>query len=90
MGVGAIPWQWVPAPALLPLPPRLRVAVCVGPGLRRGRRRRGRGLPLGVQLIGERYHEHTLLEAGRLVERALGTLTPIDPVPSLIQAPQES
>ncbi|HEY6797287.1 MAG TPA: amidase [Kineosporiaceae bacterium] len=37
------------------------------------------GLPQGVQLIGNRYHESTCLDAGALVERALGTLTPIDP-----------
>jgi amidase len=37
------------------------------------------GIPMGVQLIGPRYREHTCLEVGRLIEQALGTLTPIDP-----------
>jgi amidase len=37
------------------------------------------GLPRGVQLIADRYHESTCLEAGQFVELGLGTLTPIDP-----------
>jgi len=36
-------------------------------------------LPQAVQLIGGRYHESTCLHAGRLIENALGTLTPITP-----------
>lgn len=42
-------------------------------------RRDDRGIPLGVQLIANRYHESVLLKAGQLLERELGTLTPIDP-----------
>jgi len=37
------------------------------------------GIPLGIQLIADRFRESTCLEAGRLVEQALGTITPIDP-----------
>jgi len=37
--------------------------------------------PLGVQLIADRFHESTCLHAGLLVERALGSITPIDPRP---------
>ena len=36
------------------------------------------GLPTGVQLIGPRNGEHISLAAGRDVEAALGTLTPVD------------
>jgi amidase len=38
------------------------------------------GLPIGVQLIGPRYREDACLTAAWEVERALGTLTPIDPM----------
>ena len=37
------------------------------------------GLPLGVQIIGPRYREDLCLTAAWEVERALGTITPIDP-----------
>jgi amidase len=37
------------------------------------------GLPLGVQLIGDRYREDLCLQAGREIERALGLQLPIDP-----------
>lgn len=37
------------------------------------------GLPQGVQLVGDRYGEAACLHAGELVERALGSVTPIDP-----------
>jgi len=36
-------------------------------------------LPIGVQIIGPRYREDVCLTAAWEVERALGTLTPIDP-----------
>jgi amidase len=36
-------------------------------------------LPLGVQIIGRRYREDVCLTAAWEVERALGTITPIDP-----------
>ena len=36
-------------------------------------------LPQGVQLIADRFRESTCLRAGLLVERALGSVTPIDP-----------
>ena len=37
------------------------------------------GLPVGVQIIGPRYREDVCLTAAWEVERALGTITPIDP-----------
>jgi amidase len=37
------------------------------------------GLPQGVQIIGDRYAEASCLHAGLLVERVLGSATPIDP-----------
>jgi amidase len=36
-------------------------------------------LPQGVQLIGGRYRESSCLQAGRLIEKALGAFTPISP-----------
>jgi amidase len=39
----------------------------------------GSGLPQGVQIIGDRYAEAGCLHAGVLVERVLGSVTPIDP-----------
>ena len=36
-------------------------------------------LPQGVQLIADRFRESTCLHAGGLVERALGSITPIEP-----------
>jgi amidase len=38
------------------------------------------GLPVGVQLIGDRFHDLRCLEAAEVVERAVGLLTPIDPL----------
>jgi len=38
------------------------------------------GLPVGVQLLGNRFREDLCLEAAEAIERALGVLTPIDPV----------
>jgi amidase len=37
------------------------------------------GLPLGVQVIGNRYREDLCLEAAQAIEERLGILTPIDP-----------
>jgi len=37
------------------------------------------GLPVGVQLLGQRFREDTLLEAGEVIESRAGTLTPTDP-----------
>lgn len=37
------------------------------------------GLPVGVQLIAGRYRESACLEAGDLIEEALGSITPMDP-----------
>jgi amidase len=43
----------------------------------------GSQLPQGVQLIADRFRESTCLHAGLLVERALGSITPIDPRPAV-------
>jgi amidase len=40
------------------------------------------GLPTGVQVIGARYREDVCLDAAEVVERRLGTITPIDPAGS--------
>ncbi len=37
------------------------------------------GLPVGVQLLGQRFREDTLLDAGEIIEARAGVLTPIDP-----------
>jgi amidase len=37
------------------------------------------GLPMGVQLIGQRSREDTCLDAAEAIEKRLGTITPIDP-----------
>ena len=37
------------------------------------------GLPVGVQLLGQRFDEASLLDAGAVIEAETGTLTPIDP-----------
>jgi amidase len=37
------------------------------------------GLPMGVQVIGDRYREDLALDGAAAIERALGTITPIDP-----------
>ncbi len=39
-----------------------------------------KGLPVGVQIIGQRYREDIALDAAAAVEARLGTLAPIDPV----------
>lgn len=39
----------------------------------------GTDLPVGVQIIGPRYREDLRLTAAWEIERALGTITPIDP-----------
>ena len=46
--------------------------VCVPAGL-------GGGLPLGVQVIGDRFREDLCLDAAEAIEASLGVLTPIDP-----------
>ncbi len=38
------------------------------------------GMPVGVQLIGQRFDEASCLDAAEIVEAASGVLTPIDPV----------
>jgi amidase len=38
------------------------------------------GLPVGVQLIGRRFDEEALLDAGAVIEARAGSLTPIDPI----------
>jgi amidase len=38
------------------------------------------GLPVGVQVVGARYREDLALDAAEVIERAVGVLTPIDPV----------
>jgi amidase len=37
------------------------------------------GLPVGVQLLGRRFDDATLLDAGNVIEACAGTFTPIDP-----------
>ncbi|SHN50919.1 Amidase [Geodermatophilus obscurus] len=37
------------------------------------------GLPTGVQLLGRRFDEDTLLEAATVIEARTGVFTPIDP-----------
>jgi amidase len=37
------------------------------------------GLPSGVQLLGRRFDEESLLDAGAVIEAGTGILTPIDP-----------
>jgi amidase len=37
------------------------------------------GLPTGVQLLGRRFDENTLLDAATVIEARAGTFTPIDP-----------
>ncbi len=39
------------------------------------------GLPQGVEIVGGRYREDLCLEAGQVIEDALGIITPIDPRP---------
>ncbi len=39
------------------------------------------GAPLGVQLVGQRYREHMLLDAGEVIEAFEGVRKPIDPRP---------
>ena len=38
------------------------------------------GVPMGVQVIGPRFREDLVLDAAAAIERACGTLAPIDPV----------
>ncbi|MEN9823139.1 MAG: hypothetical protein RLZ04_1565 [Actinomycetota bacterium] len=38
------------------------------------------GMPVGAQLVGRRFADLTCLAAAEVVEQALGTITPIDPV----------
>jgi amidase len=40
------------------------------------------GKPMGVQLLAARFGDRRLLEAGAVLERALGRIAPIDPMPS--------
>lgn len=37
------------------------------------------GLPVGVQVLGRRFREDTVLDAGEVIEARAGVLTPIDP-----------
>jgi amidase len=37
------------------------------------------GLPMGVQVIGDRFREDLALDAAAAIERAVGVITPIDP-----------
>jgi amidase len=37
------------------------------------------GLPQGVQVVGPRFGDELCLDAAEAIERALGTITPIDP-----------
>ena len=40
------------------------------------------GVPLGVQIVAGRFREDLALDAGEVVEAALGLATPIDPRPA--------
>ena len=48
-------------------------AVCVPTGT-------ANGLPLGVQVVGDRFREDLCLDAAEAIEQRLGRITPIDPV----------
>ena len=37
------------------------------------------GLPIGVQVIGDRFQDLACLDAAEAIERAIGVATPIDP-----------
>jgi amidase len=37
------------------------------------------GLPMGVQVIGDRYREDLALDGAAAIEKTVGTITPIDP-----------
>jgi amidase len=37
------------------------------------------GIPVGVQIIGPMYREDLCLDAAEVIERTLGTVTPIEP-----------
>jgi len=45
------------------------------------------GMPVGVQVIGGRWHELDCLDAAEAIEEAVGTLTPIDPVHTALASP---
>ena len=38
------------------------------------------GMPVGIQIIGDRFHDLACLSIGEMIENAVGILTPIDPV----------
>ncbi len=38
------------------------------------------GMPVGIQVIGDRFHDLSCLSIAALIEQSLGVLTPIDPV----------
>ena len=38
------------------------------------------GKPMGVQLLASRFGDRRLLEAGAVIERAIGRIAPIEPV----------
>jgi amidase len=38
------------------------------------------GLPVGVQVMGDRFHDLLCLDAAEAIETAVGPLTPIEPV----------
>jgi amidase len=38
------------------------------------------GLPVGVQLLGRRFREDTILDAAEVIEARADVVTPIDPV----------
>ncbi|MDX3451524.1 amidase [Streptomyces sp. ME02-8801-2C] len=60
--------QW----PMMALPPLGVPALAVPTGVTNG-------LPVGVQLVGRRFDDRRLLDAGEVLERALGSFTPIDP-----------
>ena len=37
-------------------------------------------MPVGVQVIGDRFHDLSCLSIAELIERSVGVLTPIEPI----------
>jgi amidase len=44
------------------------------------------GMPVGVQIIGDRFHDLACLSIAAMIEASVGVLTPIDPVAAFAHA----